>query len=391
MLALFGDLLYNSCMPKTPKVVLLLESSREYGRQLIFGITQYTYFHGPWSFYRVPGGRDQRIPNLKECGADGIIAHVSTQATAEKIRESGVPAVIKGFQLQGMPSIQTDNTAIGTIGAEHLLERGFREFAFCGYKTYWSQERLAAFTKRIAQNGCQVHSLLQPRSKTSWENQQLRMAKWLKALPKPVGLLACVDDRSQEVLQACKSIGIDVPTEVAIVGVDNDPLVCRLARPQLSSIALGAENAGYDAAELLDKLMAGEKMTGQTIITRATHVEVRQSTDILAMEDRSVAVAIHFIKENLFKSISVDDVVEATRVARRTLQMRFKREIGRTIADEIRRLKSDQVARMLVTTNFPISKIALDLGFPGIDHISRSFRKEKGMSPLEYRRRYGQN
>jgi LacI family transcriptional regulator len=378
-------------MPKTPKVVLLLESSREYGRQLIFGITQYTYFHGPWSFSRAPGGRDQKIPNLKEWGADGIIAHVSNQATAEKIRASGIPAVIKGFHLSGLPSIQTDNAAIGNIGAEHLLERGFRKFAFCGYKNYWSQERLASFKARVEQNGYQVRSLLQPRSRASWENQQQSMAKWLKSLPKPIGLLASVDDRSQDVLQACKSVGIDVPTEVAIVGVDNDPLVCRLARPQLSSIALGAENAGYDAAELLDKLMAGEKMTGQTVITKATHVEVRQSTDILAMEDRSVAVAIHFIKQNLFKNISVDDVVDATRMARRTLQMRFKREIGRTIADEIRRLKSDQVARMLVTTNFPISKIALDLGFPGIDHISRSFKKEKGISPLEYRRRFGQN
>ena len=201
--------------------------------------------------------------------------------------------------------------------------------------------------------------------------------------------MTCVDDLSQEVLQACKTADIDIATDVAILGVDNDPLVCRLTRPQLSSVSLGTEKAGYEAAELLDKLMAGQKVDKLTVTTLPTHIEVRQSTDILAMEDRKVALAIYYIKQNLNNLITVEDVVEATLVPRRTLQICFKKELGRTITEEIRRLKSDQVAEMLVTTNMPIAKIALALGFPGIDHVARSFRREKDMSPIEYRKRYG--
>ena len=370
--------------------MLFLESSREYGRQLILGITKYTYFHGPWSFYREPGGREQRIPSLKGLDADGIIAHVKNKATADRILESGIPAVTKGFMYPGLRIIQTDNSKISEIAAKHLLARGFTNFAFYGYTNLsWSSERMEAFAKYISLKGKTCFTFAQPRSK-SYDKKQDQLVKWLKSLPKPIGLMTGVDDQSQEILHACKVAEIDVPTEVAIVGVDNDPLVCRLARPQLSSVALAAENAGYEAAELLARLMNGEKLPVTPIVTRATHVEVRQSTDILAMEDRRVAQAIHYIKQNLDKLITVDDIVNTTLVPRRTLQMRFKKEIGRTIIEEIRRLKCDQIAQMLITTDMPISKIALDLGYPGIDHISRSFRMEKGMSPIEYRKLYTQ-
>lgn len=368
--------------------MLYLESSREYGRQLILGITKYTYFHSSWTFYREPGGRERRIPNLKDLDADGIIAHVKNKATADRIIESGIPAVTKGFLYPGLNIIHADNAMISEIAARHLMARGFKNFAFYGYTNLsWSTERLDAFVSFVSQKGKTCFPFTQPRSK-SYDKKQDQLVKWIKSLPKPIGVMTSVDDQSQEILQACKAAGIDVPTEVAIVGVDNDPLVCRLTRPQLSSVALDAENAGYEAAELLDRLMNGEKIPKKQITTKATHVEVRQSTDILAMEDRRVALAIHYIKQNLNKIITVDDIVNVTLVPRRTLQMSFKKEIGRSIAEEIRRLKCDQLAQMLITTDMPISKIALDLGYPGIDHISRSFRKEKGMSPIEYRQRY---
>lgn len=377
-------------MPKAPKVMLFLESSREYGRQLIFGITRYTYYHAPWSFCRIPGGRSQRFPNIKELDVDGIIAHVKNYAICQKIIASGIPAIIKGYENPALPCIQTDDAGIGVTGAEHLLERGFKNFAFCGYNdVYWSDYRKDAFAARVSEEGYSCNCFMHSKPTDSWSRQQKPLSKWLASLPKPVGLMTCVDDRSQEVLEACKLADIDVPTEVAIVGVDNDQLVCGLARPQLSSIALGVENAGYEAADLLNKLMAGEPNTGQIITTQVSHVEIRQSTDILAMDDRGVAIAIHYIKQHLTENFGVNEVIDAVGIPRRTLQLRFKKEIGRTIFEEIRRLKVEQVAKMLATTQLPISDIAMDLGFPGIDHISRTFRKVKGMSPLEYRKQYG--
>jgi len=377
-------------MPKSPKVILLLETSREYGRQLQFGITKYSYFNGPWTFYREPGGRDRTLPQLKDWGAQGIIAHVKDAATARRIVDTDIPAIVKGFKIEGCPLIATDNQAIGIMGAEHLIDHGFRHFAYCGYNNlYWSQERGQAFGARVEQASFEIHNYKPPRVR-SWDKELNHMAQWLKSLPKPVGVMACVDDRSQHVLHACKMAGLDVPTEVAIIGVDNDSLICSLANPQLSSIALAAERAGYEAAELLDQLMAGKKVKTQGVLCAPTHVVTRQSTDVMAMEDRMVAKALQYIRSHATETIQVSDVVNGLPISRRALQKRFQAVLGRTILDEIRHTRVSMVAQMLTETNLSIAQIALACGYPGIDHISRSFRTIKHMSPLAYRKRYGQ-
>jgi LacI family transcriptional regulator len=379
-------------MPDSPKVIILLETSREYGRLLQFGITKYSYFHGPWTFYREPGGRDRILPQLSDWGANGIIAHVNDKKMAKKILETDIPAVIKGYNMEGMPIIDTDNDAICKMGAEHLLERGFKNFAFCGFDDkYWSNQRAEVFEKRIAKEGYEFFRYSQPKDKAhrSWAKEISFLADWLKTLPKPIGIMTCVDERSSHVMQACKIANLDVPNEVAIIGVDNDELICRLSNPQLSSVALGAERAGYEAAELLDKLMSGKKVKNTKIITRPTHVVTRQSTDVLATQDIMVAKAIQFIHANSNEPIQVSDVVAAVPMSRRTLQLRFRRVLGRSILDEIRRARVDQISEMLVKTNMSVSNIALTLGFTGIDHIARFFRKQKGISPLVYRKKFG--
>ncbi|MHC4518765.1 MAG: AraC family transcriptional regulator, partial [Planctomycetota bacterium] len=342
------------------RVILLLETSREYGRQLQFGITKYSYFNGPWTFYREPGGRDRILPQLRSWGANGIIAHAHSAAMVRRIVSAGIPAIIKGYKAEGCPTIATDNGAIGRMGAEHLMDRGFRHLAYCGLDDrYWSVERANALTDRAREEGLEVHTYRQPRSRAmrSWDKELTYMAKWLNSLPKPVGVMACVDDRSQHVLQACKMADLEVPSEVAVLGVDNDELVCRLASPQLSSIALAAERAGYEAAELLDRLMGGERMGEQKIVTQPTHIVIRQSTDVLAMEDRMVARALQFIRSHTSEPIQVTDVVEAVPISRRLLQKRFQVVLGCTILDEIRHARVEQVARMLSETNLPIAKI----------------------------------
>jgi LacI family transcriptional regulator len=380
-------------MPESLKVILLLETSREYGRQLQFGITKYSFFNGPWTFYREPGGRDRTLPRLKDWGANGIIAHVKDAAGARKIVSAGIPTIVKGFQIEGCPLIATDNQAIGVMAAEHLIDHCFRRFAYCGYTDlYWSIERGQAFSQRIQQEPFEFFRYEPPRIKARqrWDQELDTMAKWLKSLPKPVGVMACVDDRSQHILHACKMAGLDVPTEVAIVGVDNDELVCRLANPQLSSIALGAERAGYEAAELLDRLMAGDKMDDAIILTQPTHVVTRQSTDVMAMDDQMVAKALQYIRRHATGPIQVADVIDAVPLSKRAMQKRFQAVLGRTILDEIRHVRVELCSKMLTETDLPIAQIALACGFPGIDHVSRSFRKIKHMSPLAYRKQYGQ-
>jgi len=391
-------------MPKIPKVILLIETSRACGRGMLLGISKYSHLYGPWTFYRIPlfyrelHRKKETISDLKDWGSDGIIMGDTFYPTkvqkGREIIKMGLPiiAIANEPEIPGVVNVIANNDKIGQMAAEHLLERGFRHLAYCGFDDiFWSVERSESFASRIAKTGFKTHFYKQAkfRGKHLWKNEQLLMADWLKALPKPVGLMACNDDRGQQVIDACKLAGLKIPDEVAIIAVDNDELVCGLTDPPLSSINLNFERAGYESAELLDKLMAGEKMENQSIIVQATHIVTRQSTDILAIEDRDVAEAVRFIRKHAKEPVQVGDVLNVVMVSRRSLERRFRRVLGRSVHDEIRRVRIEQVARMLMETNLSISQIALDLGYPGVDHIARNFRREKAMSPLTYRKRYG--
>jgi LacI family transcriptional regulator len=198
------------------------------------------------------------------------------------------------------------------------------------------------------------------------------------------------DDRSQDILAACKIGGINVPSEVAILGVDNDELICGLSYPQLSSIALSTQRAGYDAAQVLGKLMDGQKVAEneKEVLVSPLHVVTRQSTDIMAIEDKQVAMAVHFIRNHSNEVIQVGNVAEAAGLSRRTLEQRFRKILGHSVLEEIKYARVNQMTKMLIETNLSISQIAWSLGFPYTNNISRYFKQQKGITPSEYRRKY---
>jgi len=227
------------------------------------------------------------------------------------------------------------------------------------------------------------------RAKRAWKSEQNLIGEWLKALPKPVALMCCNDDRALQVIEACKLAELYVPDQVAVLGVDNDVLICDLADPPISSIALNTEVAGHDAARLLDQLMSGEEMAGQEVRVRPTHIVTRMSTDMLAVTDREVAAAVRFIRRNPSRMMQVNDVVDATNVSRRVLEKRFKAILRRSVYQEIRRVRVNYIVGLLVGTDMSITEIAVKSGFDGVEHISRYFRKETGTSLREYRKRRG--
>ena len=285
----------------------------------------------------------------------------------------------------------TDHVGIGKAGAEHLLERGFQQFAYCGFDDWWwSRKRGEAFGKAAAEGGYPTYFYPQPRAKAkrTWDKELPIIADWLLTLPKPIGLMACNDDRAEWVIEACKIAGLNVPDEVAIVGVDNDPLICDLCNPPLSSIVLNVEKAGYEAALQLDNMMGGKEVINFEIPVQPTHVTVRQSTDVLAVDDVSVAAAIRFIRQRSKTVFQVSDVADAAALSRRVLEKRFRTILGHSIHDEIRQARVEQIVKMLAETTMSISDIAHALGFSDVAHISRYFRREKGMSPLAYRKRH---
>ena len=224
------------------------------------------------------------------------------------------------------------------MAADYLLGKGFRNFAYCGYdQIWWSRQRCMSFFARTRQNNCStaVYQCPYSREQMSWQAEQRYLTPWLKSLEKPVGLMACNDDRGQQVLEACKLAEVNVPDEVAVLGVDNDWLVCELSDPPLSSIVLNAEATGYQAAKILDKLMKGLTVENPNIIVEPTHVITRQSTDILAIKDRDVATAVRYIQENCHRIIQVDEVVDAAGIARSRLYQKFQETLGYSVLTAI--------------------------------------------------------
>ncbi len=372
------------------RVVLLVETSREFGRQLIIGIARYARLNGPWSFYKEPIGLKSSIPHLTTWRPDGLIMRDSL-ITKEllKLKIPTILAIHDSSYPRNLSVIKTDPCSIAKMASEHLIEKGFKHFAFCGFDNYeWSNERKVFFSRFNNEAGYYTHNYPSPGSiKTDdWEKEQRHVSDWVRTLPKPVGILACNDDRGQHILGVCKLIGLKVPEEVAVLGVDNDPMICEIGDPPLTSIALNVESAGYEAAKLLDRLMKNKKMNGEQIIVSASHIVQRQSSDILAVNDAEVAAAIRFIKENAKNKILIKDVVEKTGISRRTLEQKFRKTIHRSIYNEIRKVRVDLISKLLIETDSPISHITSLFNFTDVEHISRYFKKEKGIGLRQFRK-----
>jgi len=375
-----------------PAVLLFVETSREFGRGLLYGIARYSRLHGPWRVYRRPAGLDSSLPEWKDLKIDGAI--VRDVKMAEDLARSGFPVIFAQHNRESYaphPAIITDSAAIGRVAAEHFLDRGFQHFAYCGLDDFiWSRRRARYFAERIERAGFSVDVYQQPaaRSRRAWRREQDLIARWLRALPTPVAVLCCNDDRALQVIEACKLADLYVPDHVAVLGVDNDVLVCDLADPPISSIALNTEAAGHEAAQLLDALMKGGKLAGQTIWVRPTHIVTRMSTDMLAVTDPEVAAAIRFIRRNPNRLIQVNDVVRATSISRRVLEKRFKAILRHSVYQEIRRVRVNYIIQLLLGTDMSVTEIATRSGFEGVEHIARYFRKETGMSLRAYRKKH---
>lgn len=379
-------------MNSFPRVLLLVESSRSSGRELLRGIAEYARLHGPWSFCWEPRGLETAVPRLREWRPDGIIMRDYHPQDDDIPPE--VPAVSVGHcsdQVPGVVSIVSSSEAIADIAASHLFDCGLRRFGFCGYDDKpWSVRRQKQFSKRIADAGYQVaeYELACDPASLTWDEELPQLVEWLRSLQKPVGLMACNDDRARQVSEACKVAGIRVPDEIALIGVDNDQLVCEFSDPPLSSVELDFHRSGFEAANVLHLLMSGQTVENLTIPVDPTRAVARRSTEVLAVDDRAVGTALSYIRNDPRRPIRVDEVARAAALSRRVLEKRFRACLGRSVMHEIRRVRTDHIARLLVETDLTIQQIGAEMGFSGIEHIARYFREEKGISPLAYRRKH---
>ncbi len=384
--------------PSRPKVALLIESSRAYGRGLLQGIARYVRAHGPWSvFFQERRASDPPPEWLEGWRGDGVIARVEDYELAGMIAKLGVPAVdLRG--LLGdlpMPVLETDDEDVVDLAVDHLLERGFRHFAFCGFDgANYSDKRSAFFVRRLAEEDLPCHVYVPPErleSTASFKQEQLGLrheedvARWIEGLPKPVAVLACNDIRGQQVLNVCRQHGIDVPDQVAVLGVDNDEVLCELSDPPLSSVIPNTERIGYEAAECLAKMMAGGPRPASTIYVPPLGVATRRSTEVLAIEDRHIAAAVRFIRDHASEGINVSDILSAVPLSRSVLERRFVAFLGRGPKAEILRVQIERAKELLKVTDFPLNVLAEKSGFRHTEYLSVIFKKKTGMTPGQYR------
>ncbi|XZE51857.1 substrate-binding domain-containing protein [Planctomycetaceae bacterium SH139] len=375
------------------QVALIIETSSSYGRNLLAGIVRFKRVRDDWSVFLEQRDLTQEPPAwLASWSGDGIISRATTPDLIAAIQSTGIPLVELTDRRvdSGLPLVRSDDAAIGRMAAEHLLERGFRHFGFCGFsKEAWSHRRQIAFAARVAAAGFQCHCLeshwVGPKAKP-WEDEQQLLIEWLRSQTRPCGLMACNDIRGQHLLDACAKVGYAVPEEVAVIGVDNDEILCQISAPPLSSVIPNAEGVGFRAAELLSALMARTEPSQLVHILEPRGVATRQSTDVVAIDDPAIAMALHFIRQHACRNISVRDVVEHCAVSRSTLERQFRKLLGRTPQQEIRNAQVKRVRELLATTELSTEQIAALCGFEHPEYLHVVFKRMTGTTPGEYRR-----
>jgi len=387
-------------MKNRPRVALLVETSGGYGRNVLAGVAEYSRLQGYWSFYLLPRAHDQSLPDMKMWCGTGIIARIESPQVARTIAAAKVPLVgldvapeiADLFGRPGLSEVHPDAKSTARLAFEHLQERGFRNFAFVGVRDQiWSQERETAFVQLArsqADHSCAVCNLAEHSRARQYGLDQKRLGDWLKGLPKPVGIMTCNDDCGREVLDAALLVGLGVPDDVAVIGVDNDQVLCDLCNPPLTSVIPNARRAGYEAAALLHRMMAGESPPPQTILIEPVGVVTRQSTDVVAVSDRQVAAAVRFIREHACEGITVEQVLKAVPMSRTLLERRFKKLLGYTPHDHILRVKIERVKTLLTSTDLSMVQIAERTGFEHVEYLSVSFKRASGESPSNYRSRH---
>jgi len=377
-------------MPDFKRIMILLENSSGAERAFSRGISRYARdAHRKWHLMNVPEGGDV-FKGLSSWNAHGAIGMASTLKTAAAAMNLSFPFVNLFTRRIFRDSVQVgpDHRALGRMAAEHLMSLGFRNLAFITRdNTLLSDPRLEGFRERVEGQGVSLHTVRV--SERPMEDE--RLLDLIRDIPKPAAFCASTDGVARGVLRACRELDMAVPDRVAILGINNNPLFCEGGFIPLSSVSWPADQVGYEAAQLLDRLIKGGRPPREPLLLPPTEVIVRQSTDVFAVDDEVVARALRLIREKAKDRIRIKDVVTASGVGRRTLETRFRIVMQRGIHDEIRRVQLSLARKALRETAWPMERVAMESGFGGGVHMGLEFKKHLHISPGAYRKQFGLN
>jgi len=373
-------------------IAVVVEASNAYGRQLLAGIYDHVCERDHWCTFLPEHGRG--LPPLEELAAwrgDGIIARIETDEIARVIERLALPTIDTSAArlLPHLPYVETDDARIARVAVEHFVDEGHSAFAFCGDSHFrWSENRRAHFTAELARMGHDVHAFdVASAGRADATQRQQWLVDWLAGLPRPVAVFSAYDILGRQVIDACHRCDLAVPDDVAVLGVDNDELLCGLATPPLSSVITDGRGAGRLAARLLDRVLVGEDVPVEHLMP-PVGLAVRRSSDALAANDPDVAAAVAFIRDNFQAGLKAEDVAAAVGQGRRGLEAGFQRRLGRSIHDVIQRVQFQTVEYLLRTSDLKLAIVAHRCGFKHAEYMTVVFTKRYGMSPSAWRQAY---
>lgn len=365
---------------------------------MVAGIVSYAREHGPWEFIGQVGPTVEAVAIERAPPFDGVIFHQMQSGAAEAVLKRGAPAVSVGGDMHTplIPHVTADSPAIASMAFQHFRELGFERFAVYGGNPAVRERRIDAF-RALAESagyGCvdlgpgSRHQWLNANENLLWTREVEELKRALPKLGRPVALFTWSTEEARPVVAACDEVGIKVPDEIAVLGVDDDEAVCELANPPISAIDHGCETIGWEAAKTLDMLMRGQRLKSSTIHVTPLRVVVRQSTNTLAVDDRIVVAALRFIQANFAEPITAQDIMQETRVSRPTLEQHMRRALGHSVHRQITLVRIKHAKELLQATRLDLSAISVRCGFSYPSKFSAVFRREVGLSPSAYRERH---
>jgi len=383
----------NGSQFEVQHVAVLIETETSWGARVIRGIAHYAEKHTHWHLLIDPRDHEQRSAIPEGWHGDGIIARISSRTQWQQIREKDLPVVnvddvFEG--LRGVGTVITDEAERARLALEHLVARGFRKFAyFAPPSNRYSRTRGDEFVRAALGLGYECHEY-QPGyragRKIGWEEQQRRVNRWLASLPRPIAILAVDAHHARQLAEICHFGGVRIPDDMAILAGDTDELLCEVSTPPLSSISVACERLGHEAAAMLHRMMAGDDPPAEPMLIAPHGVVSRQSTDVLAIDDPSVVRALRYIRTHAHHGIVVDDILREVPISRRSLEIQFRSYLGRSPAEEIRRVRLERGRQLLGRRELSITEIALACGFSNATRFGVAFRKSFGTTPRAFRK-----
>ena len=381
------------------RLLFITDFTEQFAYRFLRGILNYSQGTEHWVVCKMPPsykrklGMEGVVAWAKEWRADVVIAQFDPEDDVTLFRKNGIVAMAQDYisKFTAIPNITGDYIRTGKMAAEYFLAKGFTNFGFFGYNgVCWSDERCESFRSRLektAPEGMTFHMYDGQNIDNMWYYDQSELTDWLKGLPKPIAIMACDDNQGNILIQACDLCGINVPFDVAIIGVDNDEILCNMTSPSMSTINVDIEGGGAAAAAMAVKMVNDPAYRGEDIVLQPLTVVERLSSSLFATNDKEVLMALRFIQANIDTKISVTDILSCVPISRRLLETRFKNMTGMTIYNYISVKRIERFAQLLLSSNESISDIAARLDEFDTKSISRRFKELKGCTPSEYRKK----